>query len=399
MSKMLLEAQKLLRKFGAETTTNIPSNPHECAKLRHETLQKMRALNAKASVGTGRDFTEDEQAEWEALTAVAEACSTRLNSLNYGKNNQPVIIQGDDLGDARDAADTVAGSLHAWMRNPKMATDTPLRFGNSTGFDSAVITQVDTALPTYFTNDAFRLAGATVFQTENTVPLVQPIISAGSDFADFSEGSSATDSAPMEVDSFTFGGTKHARLVKVSEEALMNSSLNLPGDIVSELGASLVNTITAAATSALKTALQGNSACFVSSGLDHYDAMLSLTLAPPLRFQSPANKFMISRSDLKRVKNVRSTQNEPLFDPTTNTILGYGVVLNDGLDRIVFGNWQAGAYIRKTNLVMQRLIELYSANGYTGFKMTQWTDQKFLASVHAVTTQPLFYTNIETAGS
>jgi HK97 family phage major capsid protein len=382
-------------------------NTNDALKQRGETQAKMDALIIQAG---SREFTKPEQEQFDSLKAKKQDLQARLDRHAKGLPQlddvglPPVMLfaprngnGGNGLGNG--PGNEVAASLADWCRSPKMATDSPLRFGTSDGLSAAVITEVEQAVQTYYANDAFRLAGSTIYQTDNTVPLVKPIVSAGADADKKNEGESATDSKPMQVDSFTFHGDKYSRLVKVSEEALMNSALNLPFEIVAELGASIVTGFTDTITAGLLTALQGNSDCFVDSGLDHYDAMLSLTLAPPLRFQSPANKFMLSRADLKRIKNVRSTQNEPLFDATSGTILGYGVVLNDALDRVVFGSWVSGAYVRKSPLTLIRLNELYSANGYVGFKMTQYLDSKFLASVHTVESQPLFYTNIETPGS
>jgi HK97 family phage major capsid protein len=296
--------------------------------------------------------------------------------------------------------------LSTFLRTGKiLQTDNPLHIYTSPvsgGTAATIPTEILSSLASYFANDAFARAGATQYNTEGTAPLVKPVVSAGSDFDTFVEGQSATDSKPMEVDSFTFGGSKYSRLVKVSEEALMNSALDLPSEIVSELAASLVNTFTHAATTALVSALQGNAGtCFVdrTGYTDIYGALLALLLAVPPRWDSDSNVFMCSRYDLRIIKDVRSTQNEPLFDPTSGTIFGKRVVINDYLTRVVYGNFQGGAFIRKTPFTIYRLNELYSAEGHIGFRATQFTDSKFLASVHAVPAQPLFYTDLDAVGS
>ena len=290
--------------------------------------------------------------------------------------------------------------LAAFYRGQEIvATDSPLYIGSG-GLSSTVPTSVIESLPTYFVLDSFARAGATVYQTEDTNPLTKPIISAGAAPSTYSEGTSSTDSNPFQVDSFTFHGTKYSRLVKASEESLMNSALDLPGEITSELSASVVNAFTAAISTALMVALDGNPAVFVDSGSnDPYYSLNALINAVPPRFDTPQNAFMGSRASRLLISNARDNYGRPLFDPVTNTVLGKPYIVNDNLTRVVYGSWRDGCFVRKSPFFLQRLLEAYSDDGEQGFRATQWLDSKFLASVTAVTTQPLFFTHLETAGS
>jgi len=139
--------------------------------------------------------------------------------------------------------------LGNFMRGKIMAADIPLYIGTGAGVESVgetVPTQVLSHLPAYSNLDSFRLAGARVLDTTDTNPLVLPIISAGGAASTYAEGASATESQPFELDSFTLGGVKYARLVKVSEEALMNSALPLQSVILDELAAGVASTFTSA---------------------------------------------------------------------------------------------------------------------------------------------------------
>jgi HK97 family phage major capsid protein len=280
-----------------------------------------------------------------------------------------------------------------------LASDSPL-FVGSGGLSSTIPTQILAGLPTYATNDAFARAGATIYGTNDTNPLVKPIISAGAAPDTYGEGESSTDSHPMQVDSFTFGGTKYSRLVKASMEALMNSSLDLPGEITNELTVSVVNGFTAAISTAMMSALDGNPACFVESGSeDPYYSLNALINAVPVRFDSPQNAFMGSRASRLLISNARDMYGRPLFDPVTNTVLNHPYIVNDNLSRVVYGNWASGAFVRKSPFFLQRLIEAYASSGEEGFRATQFLDSKFLASVSAVTVQPLYFTHLDAAGS
>lgn len=315
------------------------------------------------------------------------------------------LVTGNGSNEDEEKTVSAWDSIASFIRTGKiLATDTPLHVVTSpvsNGLSAAIPKEVLQALPAYFANDAFLRAGATQIYTESTIPLVMPIIQDGPDYDPFAEGASATDSHPFDAEDFTFGGQKYSRLVKVSEEALMNSSLDLPSAIVSELAAGVVNSFTKITTNALMDALYSNGDVYIDRSMhtDLYGALLALVMAVPPRWESDSNAFMLSRNDLQLVKNVRSTQNEPLFDPEAGTIFGRKYVINDNLNRIVYGNWSAGAYVRKTPFVLLRLFELYSATGHQGFKATQYLDSKFLASVSSVSAQPLFFTNADSAGS
>jgi HK97 family phage major capsid protein len=280
------------------------------------------------------------------------------------------------------------------------SSDSPLIVGSG-GLSGTVPTDILSVLPTHFRNDAFERAGATIYSTDNTQPLVKPIISAGPAPDEFSETQSATESHPMQVDTFTFNGQKFSRLVKVSEEALMNAALDLPGEITAELSAAVANAFTSVITTAMMSALHSNADTLVdSSTSDPYYSVLALINAVPPRWDDPSCCFMGSRAMRLILQNARAVDSGlPLLSPTDGTVLSKRFVVNDACTRLVYGNFAAGAFIRKSPYFLQVLLEAYAASGERGFKATQWVDQKFLASVSAIDAQPLYYTHLDVAGS
>jgi HK97 family phage major capsid protein len=289
--------------------------------------------------------------------------------------------------------------MQSYMRGGIQALSTPIHVGTGAGVESVGVTIPTTilnALAAYGNVDSFALAGARQIGTEDTNPLTLPVISSGAATSTFAEGASAVDSQPFNLDSFTFGGTKYSRLVKASEEALMNSAIDLSGTITDELANGVASTFTAAITTALLTALTGNANVLVAEGSnDIYKTLGSLLHAIPTRFAGPTNKWMLSRATLAKVKDLRADgSGVPLFDPVSGQIFARDVILNDSLSggQVVYGEWSAGAYVRKTPFRIQRLVEAFASTGEIGFKATQWLDSKFLASLAGVTNQPLFYT-------
>jgi HK97 family phage major capsid protein len=420
-----IEAGNALRQFGG-ASLKLPSNIHEVAQLRHKTKEKATALNDLVTKAN-REFTDAEKLEFDCLMDVLTACSAKLdrkdaNGYRYGEDLR-VPIPGAHGQDRRDSGDVIWDSderrrepmqeteevreamkaITACMGTGRfLATDTPLNIQQApvdAGLAAAINVTIVDALRAYYLPDSFALAGSTIYNTDNTAPLIKPVIQAGPDAEAEVESATSTDSHPMDVESFTFGGVKYSRLVKASHESLMNSALDLGNEIVSELAASVVNTFTKVTTAACLAALEGNPGCFVYSGRDPYAALSGLIAAVPPRFADASNCFMGSRADKLVVNNSRDTQGRPLFDQESNLTLGYRWIINDNLGRVIFGDFRSGAFVRKSPFFMQRLIEAYASAGQIGFRATQWLDSKFLASVHSVLVQPLYFTNLDASGS
>jgi HK97 family phage major capsid protein len=355
-----------------------------------ETLNKQIECHAEGAVwGEPGDRSEVRVTPYGRVAAPEQPWGLRPSA--SVKSSAPVATPVD--------LNRFASEMQSYMRGGIQALSTPIHVGTGAGVESVGVTiptSILTALAAYGNVDSFALAGARQIATDDTNPLTLPVVSSGAVASTFAEGASAVDSQPFNLDSFTFGGTKYSRLVKASEEALMNSAIDLSGTITDELANGVASTFTAAITTAMLTALTGNANVLVAQGEnDFYTTLGSLLHAIPTRFAGPSNKWMLSRTTLAKVKDLRADgSGTPLFDPVSGQIFGRDVILNDSLSggQVVYGEWSAGAYVRKTPFRIQRLVEAFSSTGEIGFKATQWLDSKFLASLAGVTNQPLFYT-------
>lgn len=65
-------------------------------------------------------------------------------------------------------------------------------------------------MPAYYNLDSFALAGARQLNTNDTIPLVMPVVSGGAAASTYNEGAAPTQSQPFQMDSFTFHGTKYS---------------------------------------------------------------------------------------------------------------------------------------------------------------------------------------------
>jgi len=394
----------------------------EMRKCRQESLDKAEALLAKAE-SEKRDLSASEKsvfdehmAEVNRLTVKIEPLEKRstinqvfggpLGMLDAGKvppanennNHNPVNngVKAPPVDLTRFYAE-----LGDYMRGDMLLSDTPVYIGTGAGVESVgatVPTQVLAYVAAYYNLDSFALAGARQLNTDNTIPLSMPVVSGGPAASTFAEGSSASQSQPFVMDAFTFKGTKYSRLVKVSEEALMNSAIPLQGAILDELSAGIATTFTAAITAAMLTALTANSGVLVAQGSnDYYKTLGSVLHSIPPRWAAPNNRWMLSRATLAKIKDLRATTSGvPMFDPATSQIFQRDVVINDNLSagQVVFGNWEGGAIIRKSPFILLPLREAYASSGEIGFKATQFLDQHFLCEfpVTDCPNQPLYYT-------
>ena len=387
---------------------------------KHELKTKLAAM-LDTAIAANRGLNKAEEKQYDEDFAKLKAFDTQieLHAANKPWGDAPVVTPfGLRLSESSESSwgfqpaaakpsqvsasvdlNRFGSEMQAFMRGGIQALSTPIHVGTGAGVESVGVTvpsSVLSALAAYGNVDSFALAGARQIASDDTNPLTLPVISSGAATSTFAEGASAVDSQPFGLDSFTFGGTKYSRLVKASEEALMNSAIDLSGTITDELANGVASTFTAAITTAMLTALTGNASTLVAQGSsDFYSTLGSLLHAIPSRFAGVGNKWMLSRATLAKVKDSRATgSGVPLFDPVSNQIFGRDIVLNDSLSggQVVYGDWNAGAYVRKTPFRIQRLIEAFTSTGEIGVKATQWLDSKFLASLAGVTNQPLHYT-------
>jgi len=137
---------------------------------------KAEALHRQA-VAESRPLTTTEQREYHNTIAQIKQIDADLlrhaELANFDKEEDNPVTRMRLQPGIRHVPEGVSEegvSLAQWMRNPKLATDIPLRFGTSDGLTSAQITSVAAALPRYAANDAFLLAGSTIYNTDTTTP-------------------------------------------------------------------------------------------------------------------------------------------------------------------------------------------------------------------------------------
>jgi len=324
-------------------------------------------------------------------------------------------------------ARTAAGSLMPIME----ASDPSGVIGESTGtglYSANFATPLE-VLPfekSYIQYAPFERAGSRVIPTSHMRDVNVPVIGAGAEPDAYAEAqgpaSGAAGSTPFALSGFTMKAYKKSRQVIADFESLMSTEYPLQPLILDELLAAIANAHTHTATTALYNALTAPPNVTLTGGVlpplqvggsgvqaDVYGQMTALRHSLVDGLEDPSNCWMLSRNTLAIVRNTRaSTSGVVMFDPESDTILGRPYVANEYFDSVcgagfvAYGNWNKGAFLRRTPLLTRVLQELYALNNQLGFLVSQWADNHFLAELVGATNppshQPIYYT-ILPAGS
>ena len=420
-------------------------NLFEMKKARHEISQKIEAVLFKAQEES-RPLTDRDTKDLVSLRtdmkdlddAIAKTESNNTLATMFRENGPGVLY---DIGRPGPAPQETAMTIHrpkeshplaakhhsdfiAWARamagslTPTIEASDPsgvIGVGTGTGMYPANFATPLEILPferSYIQYAPFERAGARVIATPHMRDVNLPVLAAGAEPSQFAEGQGpATGSAgsqPFGLSGFTFKAYKKSRQVIADWESLMSTEYPLQPLIVDELLSAIANAHTHTATTALFNALTAPPNVTIPNGglaplqvggsgvqADVYGQMTALRHSLVDGLEDPSNCWMLSRNTLAIIRNTRaSTSGVVMFDPESDTILGRPYVTNEYFDSVcgagfvAYGNWNKGAFLRRTPLLTRVLQELYATNNEIGFLVTQWADNHFLAELVGATNPP-----------
>ncbi len=343
----------------------------------------------------------DLKAEGERLGSL-ESRYAVLESFDKG-TTQPIIHRPIAPTDT-DRKAAIVKALDGFLRTGVMASDVPLQIQQSpvSGAAAAVPTDI---IPTIIQGiqdfDIPGRLGVLDFPRETTNPLVVTMQTAAPAAATFVEGAAPSDSTPPTYATVTLAGTRYQNLTKYSIESRMNLAIPIVASVLRALALGQIQSQNTDFMAAFKAAMQANAAALVNSSgdspADAYSFMSRLKYAQGYFWQnSPNNRYLLSPSDLAKVKNARDSYGRPLFDDATDTILGKSYVVHPDADRIYFGDFSVSVCRSRTPLYIQTLLELYSQAGLIGVTSYQFADWKFFAPP---VYQPVVFGNLDASGS
>ena len=197
----------------------------------------------------------------------------------------------------------------------------------------------------------------------------------------YAESDGQIDNANIDI--FNLG-----KLVKVHEELLDDSEINLPNYLATKFGQAFANAAEIAAV--LGTDAQGPTS-LLAGITNTVDTATTLTVSfedlADLRALVPASgrsggKFLLNPSTETLIMKLKDADGRFLWSPSVRegapgTIWGHGIVLSDqvednltvGNEVVAFGDWKKHCtnYVRR-DLSVRQLRELYAANGFVGYR-------------------------------
>ncbi len=382
------------------------------------TLAEIRTMRqtcrAKVEDLLGRTASREMSTEETQMLSDLKAEGERLASLesryavleSFDRPATQTIIRQPLTPTAADRTAAMVKALDGFLRTGVLATDTPLQIQQSpiSGVAAAVPTDV---VPTIVQGindfDIPGRLGVTDYPRDSSNPLVVTMQTTAPAAVAEVEGTAPTQSTPPTYQTVTLTGARYQNLTKYSIESRMNLGVPIVASVLKALALGQIQSQNAAFMAAFKAAMQANASALIDSSgdspADAYSFMTRLKYGQPFFWQnSPNNRFLLSPSDLQKVKNSRNTYNEPLFNDADDTILGKPYVVHPDADRVYYGDFGVACYRSRTPLYIQTLLELYAQSGLIGVTSYQFADWKFFAS-GAATLQPVVFGNLDASGA
>jgi HK97 family phage major capsid protein len=380
------------------------------------TLQEIQTMRqtcrARLEDLLGRTSSRELSTEETQLFTDLKAEGERLASLesryavleSFDKPAAPAIVRQPIAPTGADKAVLTVKALDSFLRTGVMATDTPLQIQQSpiSGAAAAVPTEVIPSIIQGINDfDLPGRLGVLDYPRDTTAPLVVTMQTTAPAATVYVEGQAPNQSTPPTYATVTLTGKRYSNLTKYSIESRMNLAVPIVASVLKALALGQLQSQNADFMAAFKTAMQANSNALVDSGSDSpadaYTFMSRLKYAQGYFWQnSPNNRYLLSPSDLQKVKNSRDSYGRPLFDDETDSILGKSYVVHPDCDRVYYGDFSISVCRSRTPLYIQTLLELYAEHGLIGVTSYQFADWKFFAPP---TYQPIVFGNLDAAGA
>jgi len=272
----------------------------------------------------------------------------------------------------------------------------------------ALVIGTDTA-GGYLVPDEFERMLVQKLEAENVMRSLATVISTSSGTreipveADYGMAAWLAESAPYQESDIEFGQVilgahKLGTIIKISEELLNDSAFDMSTYIASAFArrmgraeeAAFVNGDgTGKPTGVVQSAQQGVVAPAGQTDSISADDLIDLYHALKRPYRSRAT-WLMADSTAKAIRKLKDNDGQYLWQPglqagQPDRILGRPVAISDdvpplgaGNRAVLFGDFSYYWIADRVGRVMQRLDELYAANGQVGFRMYQRVDGKLI---------------------
>lgn len=390
-----------------------------------ELLAKRAQLVAQArELLNKKEFTAEDQAQFDAMMADADALKAQVEraerleqmeaSLNLAPtpsalgsvaalSSNPVLAQADKAMRAR-SGDAYAQAFWAGIRNtPDMLSaeaSQALKIANSLHV-TAPGDKGGYLVPLEFETTLIRAA-----ENFNIMRQLATVMSSGVDRQIPMETDAGVATWLGEEEAYTesdatfnkvnMGSHKLGRIIKVSEELLQDAFFDISAYVADAFGRTFGRAEEAAFVNGDGTGKPKGLVPSVTTGVTAADDVtiaaddlieLFHSLRRPYR---PTATWLMSDASVKAIRKLKDNDGQYLWQPgltagAPDTLLGRPVQVSDYMDNVaaskvpvVFGDLKYYRILDRKGITMQRLNELYAANGQVGFRMYERTEGKLL---------------------
>lgn len=368
---------------GVKSMDTKIENPElsEALKLIAELKQEREAARTTESAAKA-------QAELEAQVSKLMEAKLREIDAQALKSNRPALFSAPIEA---VKADKDAEAMKAFERH--------VRYGDTSAVKAALnettAAQGGYLVPIKYSNEIvksvtegslLRLAGARVLSVSGTTSFKVPTLTNTTRAVKTAEAASFDEAEPT-LGEITFTPFKYTRLVKVSDELLVDSRINVINDIIMP---DVANAYVLAENEDFTTGdgsgdpsgvVTGASAGVTAAAVAAITADEIIDLYHSLGYQyRPKAKWMMSDAALKAVRKLKDSTNQYLWSPglaagQPDTLLGKPVIVNNNMAApaasavsVLFGDFSYYWIADFGNMEYARLNELYAASGQVGFR-------------------------------
>jgi HK97 family phage major capsid protein len=383
---------------------------HDLMQKRGEVIHEMQAMLAAAEA-ENRDLNSDEQAKYDAMNADIDSLKERADRLDRIANvtadldeirntaPRPSVVNSEPSNTRPLASEVYKAGFDEYARKGKNGLSFDVLNALQVGTDSEggyiVPEEFDTMLVEYLQdiNQIRQYVSVVTTAADRNIPIEPSLGSATwtAEEAAYTE----SDAAFSQV---VLGAHKLGTIIKVSEELLQDAFFDVPSYLTRNFGKRFGLAEEAAFVdgdgSGKPTGIVGGSGLGVTAAgaaAITGDELVELFHAVPRQYRNgPSVVWLMKDSTALLVRKLKDGNSQYLWQPglqagQPDMLLGRPVVVSSampaattGNKSVVFGDMSGYTIADRSGTTVQRLNELYAANGQVGFRAYKRMDGKMV---------------------
>ena len=360
-------------------------------------VEEMQGLLARAEA-ENRDLHDDERVQYDRIDSEQAALKTRIDN---AKRVEDLGKELNDLDGKKVAAhlDDVAGGNKRGTKEYKNAVEQYYRKSGN-GIDRDILNALQVGSDSeggYIVPESFETQIVESMQDWNDFRQYVNVISTGSDrnipiestlgAAAYTAEEAAFNESDAAFGQVVLQAFKATRIVKVSEELVQDAFFDIFGYLARNFGKafglrqeqSIVAGTGSSQPNGLAVGATDSGIDFASTTAITSDELIDVYHALTRPYRADAS-WVLNDATLKLIRKLKDGDNQYLWQPglqagEPDMLLGKRVLSSQymptaaaGNNSVVFGDLSGYTWAERSGRVIQRLNELYAANGQVGFR-------------------------------